>query len=353
MSGPRWFPDTFDSKSYSQSQVEDALAGSIGDVIRAISDSLTNPVRTSLNQAREPLEKVQILFGHLDAQFANALLVHAFQQAVLKWGGLDYMLNWQVLSSFDNQLSDPLQNGVPFIRNCPLPSEFFQGRKDILQQLDSLFLRTEQKGHKVVLLYGLGGAGKTQIALKFIADSGSRFTDQIKINASSAETIEAGYRQLAIAKKLGDTMEAAQTWLKANQQEWLVLFDNAAKRDLNLGQYLPKYQHGNILITSRNPDLGIHTGSPRKAIKISDLTVDDASVLLLNRAGVELETGDNQKHAAMIAKELHCFPLAIVQAGAFIGKSPRLKQDISRYVQLYQKNKAALLSEKPAQSTED
>ncbi|KAJ7054862.1 hypothetical protein C8F01DRAFT_1063386 [Mycena amicta] len=253
-----------------------------------------------------------------------------------------------------NSLQDStIQDDIVFIRNCPPPSEFFQGRKDILQQLDHLFQQTEQKEQKSVLLYGLGGAGKTQIALKFIANSGSRFTDQFKINASSAETIEAGYRQLAIAKKLGDTVEAARTWLKAQQQDWLILFDNADKRDLNLGPYLPKYHHGNILITSRNPDLWVHTGSPEKAIQISDLAVDDASVLLLNRAGVELETGDNQKHAAMIAKELHCFPLAIVQAGAFIGKSPRLKQDISRYVQLYQKNKAKLLSEKPAQSTED
>ncbi|KAJ7062722.1 hypothetical protein C8F01DRAFT_985933, partial [Mycena amicta] len=200
------------------------------------------------------------------------------------------------------------------------------------------------------LLYGLGGAGKTQIALKFIADSGTRFTDQFKINASSAETIEAGYRQLAIAKKLGDTVEAAQTWLKANQQEWLVLFDNADKRDLNLGRYLPKYHHGNILITSRSPDLWVHTGSPEKAIQISDLSVDDAGILLLNRAGIELESATA---SLTFFQELHCFPLAIVQAGAFIGKSPRLKQDISRYVQLYQKNKAALLSEKPAQSTED
>ncbi|KAJ7050954.1 hypothetical protein C8F01DRAFT_1067307 [Mycena amicta] len=253
-----------------------------------------------------------------------------------------------------NSLRDStIQDEVVFIRNCPPPSEFFQGRKDVLQQLDHLFQQTEHKEQKSVLLYGLGGAGKTQIALKFIADSGSRFTDQFKINASSAETIEAGYRQLAIDKKLGDTVEAARTWLKANQQEWLILFDNADKRDLNLGPYLPKYHHGNILITSRNPDLWVHTGSPEKAIQISDLTVDDASVLLLKRAGVELESGENKKDAAMIAKELHCFPLAIVQAGAFITKSPRLKQDISRYVQLYQKSKAVLLSEKPVQSTED
>ncbi|KAJ7060603.1 hypothetical protein C8F01DRAFT_1083622 [Mycena amicta] len=365
-----WFAETFD-KSLARSQVEDALAQSIGDVVQAIWDNLTHPIRARLNYAQNPLEKVQILFGHLDSQSGNAVLVHAFRHALSKWGGIGYMLNNSLRGSTMQASSLTYRiDDIVFIRNCPPPSELFQGRKDILQQLDRLFQQTEQKEQKSVLLYGLGGAGKTQIALKFIADSGSRFTDQFKINASSAETIEAGYIQLAIDKKLGDTVEAARTWLKANQQEWLILFDNADKRDLNLGPYLPKYQHGNILITSRNPDLGIHTGLPRKAIQISDLAVDDASVLLLNRAGVELETGDNQKHAAMIAKvvlgvieilsqsltffqELHCFPLAIVQAGAFIDKSPRLKQDISRYVQLYQRNKAKLLSEKPAQSTED
>ncbi|KAJ7053703.1 hypothetical protein C8F01DRAFT_1329392 [Mycena amicta] len=290
-----WFAETFD-KSLARSQVEDALAQSIGDVVQAIWDNLTHPIRARLNYAQNPLEKVQILFGYLDSQSGNAVLVHAFQHALSKWGGIDYMLN--------SHQDSTIQDEIVFIRNCPPPSEFFQGCEDILQQLDHLFQQTEQKEQKSVLLYGLGGAGKTQIALKFIANSGSRFTDQFKINASSAETIEAGYRQLAIDKKLGDTVEAARTWLKANQEEWLILFDNADKRDLNLGPYLPKYQHGNILITSRNPDLGIHTGLPRKAIQISDLAVDDASILLLNRAGVELENGDNQNHAAIIAKSI-------------------------------------------------
>ncbi|KAJ7060596.1 hypothetical protein C8F01DRAFT_1083614 [Mycena amicta] len=243
----RWFAETFD-KSLARSEVEDALARSIDDVIQAISDNLTHPIRAHLNHAQNSLEKVKILFGHLDSQSTNVVLVHAFQHALLKWGGIDYMLN---------SLQDStIQDEIVFIRNCPSPSDFFQGRKDILQQLDHLFKPTEPREQKVVLLYGLGGAGKTQIALKFIADSGSRFTDQFKINASSAESIEAGYRQLATEEKLGDT-------------------------------------------------------------------------------------------------ELHCFLLAIVQAGAFIDKSPRLKQDISRYVKLYQKNKAKLLSEKPAQSTKD
>ncbi|KAJ7049008.1 P-loop containing nucleoside triphosphate hydrolase protein, partial [Mycena amicta] len=233
----------------------------------------------------------------------------------------------------------------------PPPSKFFQGRKDILLQLDKFFQPTEQKKQTVVLLYGLGGAGKTQIALKFISDSRSRFTDQFKINASSEEAIEMGYKQISLAKNLGDTVEAAQTWLKTNQDEWLLLFDNADKVDLDLGAYLPKCTHGNILITSRNPQLWSHTGPEKKILEISNLVVDDAVVLLLKCAGLNIDKYKTQ--AVAVVKELYCFPLAIIQAGAFISRIPSLHEDISDFIPLYQKNRAALLSKKPEQSQGD
>ncbi|KAJ7058658.1 P-loop containing nucleoside triphosphate hydrolase protein, partial [Mycena amicta] len=209
----------------------------------------------------------------------------------------------------------------------------------------------EQKEQKVVLLYGLGGAGKTQIALKFISDSGSRFTNQFKINASSEEAIELGYKQISLAKNLGDTAEAAQTWLRANQDEWLLLFDNADKVDLDLGAYLPKCTHGNILITSRNPQLWTHTGPDKKIIEISNLVVDDAVVLLLKCAGLDIVNHKTQ--AVAVVKELYCFPLALIQAGAFISKMPSMHQDISNFIPLYRQNRAVLLSKKPEQSQGD
>ncbi|KAJ7073847.1 P-loop containing nucleoside triphosphate hydrolase protein [Mycena amicta] len=348
MSAPSWFPDTFD-QSLSRSQVEGALAGSIGNIIQDISGLLPNTVHLDLTYADNPLKKTRILFDHLDAQFGNAPLVHAFQQAVLKRGEIDYMVNMDLRVSVAAAGKKTMQ----FIRNCPHPSKFFQGRNDTLQQLASLFQQTEQKEQKTVLLYGLGGVGKTQIALKFIAVSGSRFTHQFKVDASSKETIQAGYKQIARDKKLGDTVEAAQAWLEANEEEWLIFLDNADQRDLDLAPHLPQCAHGNILITSRNPELWTHTGSHKMAIRITDLSLDNAAILLLNRAGVEIEMHENKKNADAIAKELHCFPLAIIQAGAFIGKSPHLRENISKYIQLYQKNKAALLSEKPVQSSAD
>jgi hypothetical protein len=50
---------------------------------------------------------------------------------------------------------------------CPPPSRNFQGRQDILAKMDEYFSRDIGETH-VYVLHGLGGSGKTQIALKFL-----------------------------------------------------------------------------------------------------------------------------------------------------------------------------------------
>ncbi|KAJ7073176.1 P-loop containing nucleoside triphosphate hydrolase protein [Mycena amicta] len=346
-----WFGNTFDP-TLARSQVEAALAPSIEDVIQDMAASLMGPLYLELTYIENLLKKTQTLFHYLDAQSGHAALIQAFQQAALQRGGINHMLN-PLLTG--NQLSNIItQDRSQFIRHCPLPTKFFQGREDILSQLRTWFQLTQQKQQRVVLLHGLGGVGKTQIALKFIAESGSRFTHHFKINASSGESIQAGYKEIAMSKNLGDTVNAAQTWLNANPDEWLILFDNADKVDLDLGDYLPKGAHGNILITSRNPDLWVHTGPDQRAIEILNLSVDDAVSLLLKRAGLGHNAGRNKIHAGTIVKELlYCFPLAIVQAGAFISKSAPLRQDMSKFIPIFQQNKTKILSETPDQSSGD
>jgi hypothetical protein len=56
---------------------------------------------------------------------------------------------------------------------CPPPSRMFHGRHLVLDEMRGYF--TEVSGEqRISLLYGLGGAGKTQIALKFIQESSAR-----------------------------------------------------------------------------------------------------------------------------------------------------------------------------------
>ncbi|KAJ7024607.1 hypothetical protein C8F04DRAFT_1239575 [Mycena alexandri] len=239
---------------------------------------------------------------------------------------------------------------VQNINKCPPPSRIFQGRQAILDKMHQFFDTDSGKQH-IYVLHGLGGAGKTQIALKFIEES------------SKIETIETALKSIAVSKSVGDSAQDTLMWLQSNHNKWLLFFDNAddtgweiqvfqnsteklessnqCDPKINLNAFFPQCNHGNIIITSRNPDLrsyGVHTS-------VSDMEEADATTLLLQRANKE-SSEENLELATEIAKELYCLPLAIVHAGAFISKS----EDLGGYLVLYRGNRARLLSEKAVQS---
>ncbi|KAJ7260178.1 hypothetical protein C8J57DRAFT_1514884 [Mycena rebaudengoi] len=226
---------------------------------------------------------------------------------------------------------------------CPPPSRIFQGRRDILDKMHQYFAQDIGKRH-VCLLHGLGGSGKTQIALKFLDESQSdRFTDVFLLDASTAETIQAGLKNIALSRSLGSDHEEASRWLASSNTEWLLFFDNADDPKLNLFNFFPQSTCGNILITSRNPQLRVH--APGAHHQISDLE-QEAAVQLLLASAAEPATSENEMHATQIVKVLYCFPLAVVQAGAYISKT----RDLRSYIALYEQNHARLLSEVPVQS---
>ncbi|KAJ7766069.1 hypothetical protein B0H16DRAFT_385446 [Mycena metata] len=72
------------------------------------------------------------------------------------------------------QQASQLRNirAVQIASHCPPPSRIFCGREDILTKMHQLFSDTGV--NHIYVLHGLGGVGKTQIALKFISESSSR-----------------------------------------------------------------------------------------------------------------------------------------------------------------------------------
>jgi DNA polymerase III delta prime subunit len=167
----------------------------------------------------------------------------------------------------------------------------------------------------IYLLYGLGGAGKTQIALKYIQESESRqvfshrcielhsevvpsFSDVLLIDASTRDTIETALKNIAATRNIGKTPQDALQWLRCKAAPWLLLFDNADDPKLNLNDFLPLCNHGNIVITSRNPELRVYAGS---SSIVSDMETTDAVTLLLTSAKEE-NISTNQEIAAEIVK---------------------------------------------------
>ncbi|KAJ7480578.1 hypothetical protein FB451DRAFT_1031029, partial [Mycena latifolia] len=136
---------------------------------------------------------------------------------------------------------------------------------------------TEDLGKQhIYVLYGLGGSGKTQIALKFIDESASKFSDIFLIDTSTPETIDTDLKSIAVMNKIGDTAQDALDWLRSKQKEWLLFFDNADDPKIDLHKFFPRCKHGNILITSRNPQLRGY----RSHSHVSDMEETDAVELL-------------------------------------------------------------------------
>ncbi|KAF7357315.1 FabD/lysophospholipase-like protein [Mycena sanguinolenta] len=203
------------------------------------------------------------------------------------------------------------------------------------------FFTSNTGTQKIYVLYGLGGAGKTQIALKFIKELSFNFSD-IFIDTSTIATIDIGLKNIAIIKGCGDSAEEGLLWLTSQAQGWLLLFNNADDPTINMQDFFPECDHGNIIITSQNPGLCVYAGSDSL---VSDMEEKDA-VLLLLKSAAQRVTATAEQIAAEIVKALCYLPLAIVQAGAFISKS----RNLGNYLELYTKNQAKLLREKPAQS---
>ncbi|KAJ7798078.1 hypothetical protein B0H13DRAFT_2245226 [Mycena leptocephala] len=196
----------------------------------------------------------------------------------------------------------------------------------------------------IYVLYGLGGAGKTQISLKFIEEF-SLFTDRFFLDASTTETIDMGLKTIATTRKIGDSSRDALKWFSGKQEPWLLFFDNADDPKIDLNKFFPKCNHGNIMITSRNPGLrayGQHS-------QVSDMQETEAVDLLLKDCQGMWSIHSFILSNPALAKALSYFPLAIVQAGAFILESGTL----NTYLELFMKNRARLLSEKPAQTHDD
>ncbi|KAJ7437338.1 P-loop containing nucleoside triphosphate hydrolase protein [Mycena latifolia] len=222
----------------------------------------------------------------------------------------------------------PMSNSPTNLKICPPPSVRFTGREDILQQTMEYFNTRIGQQH-IFLLHGLGGSGKSQIAFKFVEQSTSmlesRFTNVYFVDGSSQQTIENDLVTLALAKKVGKTFQDSLLWLSNQHMEWLIVFNNAD--DINLVQYFPSGSHGNILVTSRNPDLGQLAQATHK---VEQMALEEATDLLLSAACYDIMEMANR------------------DAGAFISSSRALP----KYLDLYEHtaSRMQLLHQKPPQS---
>ncbi|WP_430496838.1 FxSxx-COOH system tetratricopeptide repeat protein [Micromonospora trifolii] len=217
------------------------------------------------------------------------------------------------------------------------PADPFVGREADLQLLDQAL-----HGHRASVVtqavYGLGGVGKSELALQYAA----RHIDvHPLIWWASAEDGEVLQESLAeLARKLepahsllgSTTVDAAgwaMQWLQCHSN-WLLVLDNVEDH-ATIAAFLAQVgRHGHIVITTRR---NINWRGSAKPLLLDVLTSDASVDLLVDLVGSPVEA----EALADLAAELGYLPLALEQAGAYIAEQ---RIAVAKYLNLLRRKPA-------------
>ncbi|MEV3930914.1 MULTISPECIES: FxSxx-COOH system tetratricopeptide repeat protein [unclassified Streptomyces] len=209
---------------------------------------------------------------------------------------------------------------VPRIWNAPPRNPGFTGRSLVLERM-----RDQLGGGMAVVLpqpqtlYGLGGVGKTQVALEYVHRFMADYDLVWWISSEQTDDVIAGLAELAVrlGAQGGDDMAAASQeavdLLRRGvpSDRWLLVFDNADDPE-RLRRYFPQGGSGHILVTSRNQAWSQHGD----ALPV-DVFLREESIEHLQRRAPGLSAED----AAQVATAVGDLPLAVEQAAAWIAET--------------------------------
>jgi tetratricopeptide (TPR) repeat protein len=229
---------------------------------------------------------------------------------------------------------------TPGTHNLPRPpARVFVGRDSALDQLGGV-LAGDASAVVTHAVYGLGGVGKSELALQHAAACRDEYPLRWWITADDPAQIQAGLAALAArlcppVATAGTTAEAAGwavAWLQAHPG-WLLILDNVGDpRDVE--PLLGQLTSGHVLITTRRDAGWDRIASP---IRLDVLAPGPAADLITARTGSEEQAGWDA--AALIAAELGYLPLALDQAAAYITQT-RITQ--AGYLQRLRQHPAAM-----------
>ena len=191
--------------------------------------------------------------------------------------------------------------------------EMLAGRESVLADLHALLTEGDGPWPRTAVLCGLGGVGKTSVAVEYAHRHLTEVAVAWQLAAENQTMLAAEFSLLAAqlgARTVADARDpvrSVHSALAAHPAQWLLIFDNVPDAGL-VREYLPPAGRGRVLITSQNQHWP--AGYVRH-LPVLDRQV--AAAFLANR------TADpDLAAAAELAGELDGLPLALEQAASFI-----------------------------------
>jgi tetratricopeptide (TPR) repeat protein len=216
------------------------------------------------------------------------------------------------------------------MRGVPGRNPRFTGRDELIDRIHRMLVSSAE--HAVLLphaLNGLGGVGKTHLAIEYVY----RFADEYDLicwlPAHDLTQVRESLIELGSAMGLHDnpnvTRAVAATLdaLRGGERypRWLLVYDNADQPE-ELRPYLP-YPNGHVLVTSQNAGWSEVANS----LEISVFTRAESTALLRRRVSTI-----SDEDADLLAERLGDLPLAVDQAGAWQAATG---MPVSEYLSLF------------------
>ncbi len=252
---------------------------------------------------------------------------------------------------------------LPYHRN-----PYFTGRETLIERIYTLLHKPatglpDHAGHTptVAALCGMGGIGKSQVAIEYACRFQHEYTAILWARAESQEVLFADFVAIAQHMRLADALafhtpqppstpqdatsqqvvQAVTGWL-ASHTDWLLILDSI--EDMSLAnRFIPPTSQGYILLTTHAQSTS--TLAPR--IDVEKMSLDEGTLFLLYRSKLYMP-GTQREHidgpdwieAQDICRLMDGLPLALDQAGAYIEETGCT---LHRYIERFRQQRARLL----------
>jgi len=240
----------------------------------------------------------------------------------------------------------------PHIWSIPYPrNPYFTGCEDLLAELaDSLKTNRTAALAQPRAISGLGGIGKTQIAVEYAYRYHSDYQMVFWARAETREALLSSFATCAQLLNLPGkassdqaiTVDAFIQWMKTHTK-WLLILDNSDNLEM-VKEFLPPTFGGHILLTTRAQAMG----RLAQRIEVEIMATEIGALFFLRRAtliaanaSLDQASASDREVALEIVRVLGGLPLALDQAGAYLEETGASLLD---YLHLYEKQKTALLN---------
>ncbi|KAK7177499.1 phosphorylase superfamily protein [Paraphaeosphaeria sporulosa] len=253
-------------------------------------------------------------------------------------------------STFDTLGTRKAHYHIPFPKN-----RYFVGRKEELGLLNQKLL-VDRNCQKMSIV-GLGGMGKTQIALQFAYDVKESMSavSIFWVPAMSMESFEQACASIVTALKIGqvgagedDAKEVLREYLSSDRAaRWLLVLDNTDDPDLVFGteqasgilDYLPESEKGITLFTTRTHEVAVSL-TRGDVLELGSMSRGDATEFL-QKSVINGSLVQDSEAAGELLDELACLPLAIAQAASYLNMN---RTTIVKYLHLIRSTEQDLVS---------